>query len=112
MEQGAVLGWCVAGQIVDSCMTCAAKRLGRVACHRKCLLSCGFDRMQNEARQAEVEGVLGKQKEVIRQTLTKRDQALRCALQLSGCQVNACSSRACAACHPGAVCSPPIFLRL
>ena len=35
--------------------------------------------LQNEARQAEVEGVLGKQKEVIRQTLTKRDQALRWA---------------------------------
>ncbi|GAX73814.1 hypothetical protein CEUSTIGMA_g1265.t1 [Chlamydomonas eustigma] len=33
--------------------------------------------MQNEVRQAEVEGVLGRQKEVIRQTLTKRDTALK-----------------------------------
>ena len=32
---------------------------------------------QTESRGVEVEGVLGKQKEVIRQTLTKRDAALR-----------------------------------
>ncbi len=31
--------------------------------------------LQAEARQVEMEGVLGKQKDVIRQTLTKRDQA-------------------------------------
>ena len=32
---------------------------------------------QTESRQVEVEGVLGRQKEVIRQTLTKRDALLR-----------------------------------
>ena len=49
--------------------------LASVHCHSHS--SLGVLLPQTESRQVEVEGVLGRQKEVIRQTLTKRDASLR-----------------------------------